>query len=117
MPNLYYCSDGSRVSETAIRDRYRKAKEKRFEGYPAQICRGCGTMCAGCAHTIARARCKVLHKTELIWDPANFWPACHACNQAIENPKGEGWKDLINIGDLLDFIEKHDPELYTKFVW
>lgn len=114
--NLYYCSNGDRVSEATIKTRYSKATHDKYCHLPTPRCAGCGEPAAGNAHIIAKARLKVLHKTELIWHPAAFFPACHACNQAIENPGGEAWKDLNNRQICLDFIEKHDPELFSKFV-
>jgi len=114
-PNLYYCSDGSRVSQNKIDWKYQRAREKRYAGLSTKHCEGCGAMCNGSAHIIAQARCKVIHKTELIWNPKNFFPACSPCNLAIENPKGEAWKSLRNIEYCLEFIQAHDPELYRKF--
>lgn len=114
--NLSYCSDGSRVSQTSIVSRYQAARRKRYSDSGTLSCHGCGSMCNGSAHIIAQARCKVLHKTELIWDTRNFFPACSQCNLAIENPKGEAWKSLRNIEYCLSWIEQNDTELYNKFL-
>lgn len=114
--NLYYCSDGERISEALIKSRYTKALKKKYAGLPPQRCHGCGAPAQGNAHIIAKARLKVLHKTELIYHPKAFFPACMNCNGAIENPKGEEWKTLFNREICLQFIEKHDPELFSKFV-
>jgi|SRR5690242_20964972 len=115
--NLYYCSDGSRVSEATIKKRYSEAIQRAYVGSPQQVCRGCNQQPAcGSAHTIARARLKQIHKTELIWDRRLFWPACHGCNRAIENPAGDEWKELKNISQLLPVIQEHDPDLYRKFM-
>lgn len=113
--NRSYCSDGSRISESVIHDKYARARERKYAGVGVWRCEGCGTDCHGSAHIIAKARCKVIHKSELIWDPNNFFPACNACNQAIENPKGEAWKHLRNIEHCLKVIAKYDPDLYRLF--
>jgi hypothetical protein len=116
MANRYFCSNGDRVTQSMIDLKYKKSRVARYAGNPVRWCHGCGkTLCNGSAHIIAQARCKTLHKTELIWDWNNFFPACNACNMAIENPKGEAWKSLLNIEECLAFIELHDPELFMKF--
>lgn len=115
MAVMAYCSDGSRVSQATINKRYYEARKEKYSGSIVFICAGCGAPCNGSAHIIAQARCKVLHKTELIWHKGNFFPACSKCNQAIENPKGKAWKSLNNIEECLAFIEMHDAELYMKF--
>lgn len=114
--NLYYCSDGSRVTESTIKSRYSNALQDYYSGKPRPRCAGCGHEATCTAHIIAKARLKVLHKTELIWaiGEATF-PACFGCNYAIENPKGEKWKYLHNIDYCLEFISLHDPELFAKF--
>lgn len=79
-------------------------------------CDGCMTEIAqGHAHIIPQARCKVIGKTELIWNTDNIFLSCHKCNSAIENPKGQEWKKLKNIDKCLKFIAQHDPELFVKF--
>lgn len=116
MAILYFCSDGARVTQSTIERCYYNARVKKYSGLPTQRCHGCGGDPNGSAHTIAQARCKVIHKTELIWHPGNFWPACPECNRAIENPKGRSWRLLRNKDECLRFIEIHDPELYLKFM-
>jgi len=116
MPIRYYCSNGSRVSQAQIDKNYRHARAQKYAGMHPGLCHGCNNAPPqGNAHIIAQARCKTLHKAELIWDPKGFFPACGSCNQAIENPKGEAWKELKNINYCLEFIERHDPELFIKF--
>lgn len=116
MPILYFCSNGDRVSDAQAKRRYADARYKKYSASIGWACEGCGDPATCSAHIIAQARCKVLHKTELIWNPANFFPSCYKCNAAIENPKGEAWKTLKNRDYCLEFIEKHDAELFSKFV-
>jgi hypothetical protein len=109
------CSDGSQVSQATIDKRRSDAYKKRYADGSGSVCLGCGARSEGSAHIIPQARCKQLHRTELIWSEENFFPACHACNAAIENPKGDKWKKLLNLFDCLYVIEKYDNELYSKF--
>jgi hypothetical protein len=115
MPIMYYMSDGGRISEAGIKSRYSAAIREKYQYSTVWLCEGCGAPAMGSAHIIAKARLKILHKTELIWHPESFFPACSTCNMAIENPKGEAWKELWNLDRCLLFIEKHDPELFFKF--
>lgn len=110
----HYCSDGSRVSQATIDKRRADSYRERYGDSP-QACHGCGRPATCSAHIIAQARCKVLHKTELIWDEKNYFPSCYKCNAAIENPKGTEWKHLCNLSECLAVIREHDPESYTKF--
>lgn len=110
--NTFLCSDGTRVTQAEIDKNYLLVLDTPRN----PVCEGCDSSRSVCrAHIIARARCKVIGKTELIWDYDNLFDACHACNLAIENPKGKAWKQLKNLDKCLSFIKLHDPELYTKF--
>ena len=44
-----------------------------------------------------------------------MFAATHESNRAIENPKGQEWKKLKDLQYCLNYIEKHDPELFQKF--
>ena len=112
--NKYYCSDGSRVSQATIDKRRGEAYRERYGDTP-QSCHGCGRTATCSAHIIAQARCKVLHLTDLIWNPLNFFPSCYICNSRIENPRGEGGKKLCNLEECLVVIREYDPVLYSKF--
>lgn len=113
--NTFLCSDGTKVTQAEINVFRAEAYAQR---YPVQsaTCHGCWKRKAqGSAHVIAQARCKILGKTELIWDQRNFFPSCLQCNAAIESPNGKNWKALLNITECLEFIKQEDPELFTKF--
>lgn len=112
--NTFLCSDGTRVNESQVRNRLFKAYK--WSSYTEQgICLGCGQQAEGHAHIISKRRCKLKGKTELIWNPENYFEACNKCNSAIENHKGKDWQLLLNIQKCLAFIKQHDPELYAKF--
>lgn len=112
--NTFLCSDGTRVNESQVRNKLFKAYK--WSSYTEQgICLGCGQQAEGHAHIISKRRCKLKGRTELIWNPENYFEACNKCNMAIENHKGKDWQSLFNIEKCLSFIKQHDPELYAKF--
>lgn len=116
MAILYFTSTGERISDETIKRRYAQSRAEKYLYGQSKICEGCGGEAVCSAHIIAQARLKHLHKSELIYNPDAYFPACYACNQAIENPKGTAWRQLKNIEICLEFIEKHDHELFMKFI-
>lgn len=113
--NKYECSNGEKVTQRMIDRNRSEAYRKEHEENPTYWCEGCGQLAQCHAHIIPQARCKSIRKTELIWDPKNWFQSCFKCNSAIENPKGEAWKKLKNIDRCIQFIYDHDPELFFKF--
>lgn len=111
--NYYYCSDGSRVSEAVIQKRYSDSLKKKHEGRQSVMCECCGVRQAvHNDHTIARARCKVIRKTELIWNPNNYVSSCAQCHAAWENFKSGEWTLHLNVEARLLFLKTHDFEGY-----
>lgn len=112
--NYSFCSDGTRISEAGIRARYSDALREKHAGNPRAMC-GCG--CGGPAvhndHTIAKARCKVIHKTELIWDPENFESSCEKAHREWEDFKSGMWIMHANCNKRLLFLKENDPEGFT----
>lgn len=102
--------------QQAINRTYSQSLKKRYQDAPKQKCAGCGEPATCTAHIIAKSRLKLLGRPELISDPRASFPSCYACNLAIENPKGQGWKGMANIDECLEFIKKNDPELHRKFM-
>lgn len=114
---VYYCSNGETVTQAEIDKRRSEAYRIKYQDNHCPIDEGFREQRAQCtAHIIPQYRCKQLKKTELIWDIDNMFAATHESNRAIENPKGQEWKRLKNIQYCLNFIEKHDLELYAKFI-
>lgn len=112
---LYYCSNGDRIRESAIRLRYTAAIKLKHIGYTVFTCQGClKAQAVHNDHTIAKARCKILHKTELIWDPRNFEDSCAKCHASWENFKSGEWTLHHNVERRLAFMKEHDPEGYRK---
>lgn len=116
MANKYTCSDGVKLTENQILTRLKMLRKSIFLEGP-KWCEGCRTTIThSIAHIISKSRAKQINKTELIWDRNNVYPSCFKCNSAIENPKGQEWKNLHNKDYCLEFIKKHDKELYQKFI-
>lgn len=111
MANMYDCSDGSRVSQATIDRRYAEARKKKYAGTFARLlCESCGEPGNDNDHTVAQARCKVIHKTELIWNPENFPWSCRKCHREWENFKSGNWTKHGNVEQRLRFLKTHDPE-------
>lgn len=115
--NKYFCSDGSRVSESTIQARYSKALR---EWYPLgwATCEGCGGRATESSHIIAKARCKELHKTELIWSRSNVFPACRDCHRKWEAISNPDWCYLKGAEKWLKALTP-DQETYQKrlLIW
>jgi hypothetical protein len=119
----YHCSDGTLVSQAEINENL-----KIVYGFMDLDYRG---YCSGCtrtnqpmshSHTISQARCKLLGKTELIWDVRNIEFECFegpcskptACHNKWEVGSLEVKKTLINFTRKLEYIKLHDQETYRK---
>lgn len=114
MPISYETSTGERISQATIDRRYSKALKEKHNGNPRPICGGCGELATDNDHTVSKARCKQLHKAELIYDPDNFPSSCRVCHMKWENWKsGEYW-DLINTHERMVYLFEHDEESYKK---
>lgn len=108
------CSDGTYVTEAAIKSRYSKALKEKHEGQTSFRCEGCrSAQAVHNDHTIAKARCKVIHKSELIWHKGNFVNSCEKCHREWENFKSGMWINHCNVESRLAFLKEHDPEGYT----
>ena len=65
-------------------------------------------------HTIAKARCKQLGKTELIWDRDNTSDSCRECHEEWERYANGAFEDHKNVVVRMKFMKIHDPERYEK---
>lgn len=115
--NMHECSDGTRVSEQQIQARYSKALKEKHAGQSVFLCEcGCNGRAVHNDHTIAKARCKVIHKTELIWNPHNFVSSCERAHREWEDFKSGEWCLHLNSHERLAFMKEHDYEGYVKRV-
>jgi len=111
--NKYYCSDGTRISESGIKAKLSAAYRKKYQdGHPR--CEGCGGQAIETSHIIGKARCKSLKMTELIWNPENMTPSCRDCHMKWEAVSSPEWCELYNVERLLMIVEKYDQISYIK---
>ncbi len=115
----YRCSDGSLVSQSEITANYRLVQEQ-IALDSIGVCQGTGRtdLPLSFSHTISRARCKALGKTELIWDANNIevesMGASDSAHYIWENGNLEKKKTLLNFTRKLEYIKIHDQETYKK---
>jgi len=117
LPNKSECSDGTLVTQATIDRNYAKARQKKYAGITCVLpCESCGQPSNDNDHTIAQARCKVIGKTELIWDPKNFPRSCRQCHREWESYKSGAWLKHGNRDERLAYLKKHDPDGYTMII-
>lgn len=86
-----------------------------FEPFKRGLCEGCQEVRAvHNDHTIAKARCKVIHKTELIYDLNNFVDSCERCHKQWEAFKTGDYLLHKNVEQRLAYMKEHDPEGYNE---
>jgi hypothetical protein len=119
----YRCSDGSIVSEITIKRKYAEVCDK-IDTTREPVCQGSnrGDVPLSHSHTISRARCKEIGKTELIWDPNNI--ELEGFEEPTSNPTKShniwevgSWdkkSNLLNFNRKLKIIKREDPEQYRK---
>jgi hypothetical protein len=108
--NKYYCSDGSAVSEATISKRRSEAYREFYGGEAHPCCEETGLPAQGSSHIVSQKRCKELHKTELIWNPRNFFPATHEVNSRWESNDST----LKNYDKYMEIMKEFDPLGYEK---
>ncbi len=115
MANLYYCSDGSRVSEAQIKQKYSVAIRQKHVGQSFFTCQAClKERAVDNSHIISKARLKQLHKTELIWHPMAFFDSCRNCHNCWESWKSGDYLFQVNIVTTLKYLLQHDHESFLK---
>lgn len=109
---LYKCSDGTEVTEAQIKSKLSNAyRSTTF----SRVCQCCGSEPArDHDHTLAKARCKVLHKTELIWFYANWSDSCRTCHEQWESLKSGEFTHHLNLIERMTFLREHDFEGFKK---
>lgn len=114
MPNYYYTSTGERYSQAQIDKKLSETYRKAYAGEPHPYCHGCGKRATETSHIISQRRCKILRKTELIWNVENMFPACRDCHMLFEGFKNEKVFQLFNYKQCLNFIKLHDSKDYER---
>lgn len=85
-------------------------RRNKYEGNPHPPCDETGVPAQGSSHIVSQKRCKELHKTELIWDQRNFFPATHVTNSRWESNDFT----LKNYWYYMEIVKELDPEGYQK---
>jgi len=110
--NKYYDSAGNAYTEAQIRQRYNQEK---YGFMPKYICECCGESQAfDPDHTISKARCKILHKVELIWLESNISWSCRKCHLEWESYKDGKFSHHNNAYERMLFTFIYDREGFTK---
>lgn len=105
------CSNGERISDATAQRRYSEMLKEKYQGFTRIICGGCREVFSvHNDHTIAKARCKVIHKTELIYHPDNIVRSCQRCHDQWESMKSGDWLNHKNVEQRLAFLKEHDSE-------
>lgn len=114
MANYSYCSDGTKLTDSAIKTRLSKAYKEYYLFEPMGACEGCGEPATCTAHILPKAFCKWEGRTELIFEPENWFRSCVSCNQKAENPSSEAIRELRNFDEILRVTEKYFPDRAEK---
>lgn len=115
MPNLYKCSDGTTVNQGQINSRLQKNYKFHDSCSTVKVCECCQKARAvDHDHTIAQSRCKVIHKTELIWTRDNWVYSCRKCHEEWENFKSGAYLNHLNASMRMFYVKGHDNDLYLK---
>lgn len=102
----YYCSNGDRVSQATINRRLSQCYRKMGNpGFPSHRDHD---------HTISQARCKQLHKTELIWDQYNIEFSERQTHTEWESYRSGSFEEHSNVIKRMLFVKKHDREGFMK---
>lgn len=110
MAIYYTCSDGERITEATIKRRYSESIKKKHIGQEYFRCEACGRKAVHNDHTIAKARCKVIGKSELIYDPLNYVDSCASCHEQWESFKSGDWLLHANYENRLEYMRIYDIE-------
>lgn len=117
----YRCTNGERVTQAEIEARYYETCQ-RIDQEREPFCEATGRtdLPLSHSHTISRKRCKDIGKADLIWDADNIFlesmGASDSGHYTWENKSLDHKKKLLNFDRKLEYIKKHDHELYQKFV-
>lgn len=105
-------SDGSEYTQSMIEARLRQAY---LESNDKGICECCHReQGVDHDHTIAKARCKEIGKTELIWNSDNWSWSCRDCHGQWESYKSGEFQKHHNVITRMRFMKKHDLEKFQS---
>jgi len=112
MPNYSYDSEGNKYTDQQVK---RKLSNERKDWLIKMWCECCGKAQANdFDHTISQARCKTLHKAELIWTRNNGSFSCRKCHMEWESYKDGKFSHHKNAYSRMLFTAIHDTEGFKK---
>ena len=105
-------SNGLTVTQNQIETKLKKT----YQNMPLLwTCECCGEQRAqDHDHTISRARCKSIGKTELIWDENNVSQSCRECHRDWESYRNGRFEDHQNVKKRMLYVKRHDLENFEK---
>ncbi len=119
------CSDGTMVSQRTVKANLKLTYEI-IDAEREPICQGTGRsdLPLSHSHTISERRCKEIGKAELCWDEDNI--ELESFHAPSSTPYGAHniWETgsinqklmLINFDRKLEYIKRHDPETFIKYL-
>lgn len=109
--NYYYDSEGNKYNQRQINSKYSLEKRGWMCNY---VCEAFGSphISHDWDHSIAQARCKTLHKTELIWLRGNVVRSSRVAHMEWESFKSGRFSFHNNAYERMIFTGIHDPEKF-----
>lgn len=113
MKNRYKTSTGESYTDGTIKNKLSKEMKGWMANY---LCEGLGHphVAHDWDHTIPKARCKILHKTELIWTRGNVVRSCRTAHMEWESYKDGKFSHHKNAYKRMLFVAIHDHETFIK---
>lgn len=112
MPNKYFDSFGNSYTQATINKKWTETKHGLMAKY---ICECCGkNQTQDPDHTISRARCKELHRVELIFLEDNISWSCRTCHMEHESYKSGKFSHHKNAYKRMVFTAIYDLEGFIK---
>lgn len=116
--NVFYSSDGRRHNQQQVNAQITKCYASMDEeaGQKIYYCSAYPGLddIIDHDHTVAKARCKVLRKTELIWDPENIVYSSRKAHKEWESYQSGEFIKHKNFETRMAFTKLHDPEGFEK---
>lgn len=112
--NMFEASDGTKYNEQQIRERLTRCYSNMEVPFGCTAYPHIDDFTIDHDHTIAKARCKELHKTELIWDADNIEFSSRTAHQEWEQYKSGKFIRHANFKKRMAYMKKHDIEGWEK---
>lgn len=112
--NLFEASDGTKYTEQQIRDRLTRTYKNMEVPFGCAAYPHLDDFTIDHDHTIAKARCKQLRKTQLIWDEDNIEFSSRTAHKEWESYKDGKFIEHANFEKRMAFVKKHDIEGWEK---